>query len=96
MPARFQIGFDIQRGVDEGSYELREMGWGIGNADDGEFICPDTFGQHPIIPVTTNICLRGKQPDSVISKSEVATMNRLALQTSKRYCFARNFSACPV
>jgi len=96
MPGRFLAGLQIQTRIDYLCVQFQGMRWGIVKANEGEFICPDTFGQLAAIPLTPTVCLYLGHQDSTIPKLEVATANRVAQQLSRKYCIARDFAACPL
>lgn len=96
MPGRFLAGVQGLQEIDAVSAEFEGRRWGVVRAAEGEFICPDTFGQLAAVPVTPTICLCRDHQDSVIPKCEVGRANRSAQQSARRYCIARDFAACPV
>ena len=91
----FLSGLLIQMGVDSVA-RLQGAAWAIVRTDDGEFICPDTFGQLAAIPVTPTASLYLGDQNGTIPRCEVARRNRLAQQSAKRYTVARDFGACPL
>jgi hypothetical protein len=90
------LGGKIQIGIDRIAVRLAGAHWGIFKAIDGEFIVPDTFARSAIVPVTPNICLVCGKENSMISKPEVAAINRLASAAAIDYSIARDFAECPL
>ena len=95
IAGRFLCGIQIRQRMDALSPQLEGKRWGIVKANGGEFISPDTFG-HAVLPVTPTVYLFLGHEDSTISKLEVAEINALAERSAKKYCFARDFAACPL
>jgi hypothetical protein len=96
MPGRFLSRLLIQMGIDSAVARLQGAAWAIVRTDDGEFICPDTFGQLAAIPVTPTASRYLGDQDATIPRCEVARRNRLAQQSAKRYNIERDFGACPL
>lgn len=61
----------------------------------GEFLVPDNFSNARIVPISPTICLFSQSENAVISEKEVAELNRLAIESSNEYFFARDLSKCP-
>jgi len=95
-PARFITGLMIQMQLDEIFNRFQGKSWGIVTALGGEFLCPDTYGDCPVIPISPKVCLFGGKLDAQLSKAAVAKVNQFAQQNTRRYCFARDFAACPI
>lgn len=96
MPGRFIAGVQGQRYIDFFVESNANNQWGIVHAGVGEFIVPDGFADMMIIPLSPTISLMADQPDSVIDKEKVAVTNRIAIEKSTQYFFARKLSRCPV
>ncbi len=96
MPGRFAAGWQVLMGIDAVTAQFDGRAWRIVKADEGEFVCPDSFGQLAALPVTPTVSLHLGHQDSTISKREVAMWNCLARQLARRYIFARDFAACPL
>jgi len=95
MPGRMLAGMLIQRGIDRMCADFQGMTWGIARATEGEFICPDTFGEFAAVPLSPMLCLLRGRNNSELSKGDVAAVNQLAYRSAKSYCLARDFAACP-
>jgi hypothetical protein len=86
----------VQIQVKVGKYAhsvLATAKWGIIQAHDGEFIVPD-IPNHHIIPITPTVCLFNPTSNGIITKQNVAEINRSVRAESKRYYFARDLSLC--
>jgi hypothetical protein len=94
IAGRFLCGLQISQKMDALNPQFEAKRWGIVKANEGEFICPDTF-EHAILPVTPSVYMFLGQENSTISKLEVAKINGLAERSAKKYRIARDFSACP-
>ena len=96
MPGRFAAGIHVVGFMDAFRHDNRYMEWGIVRAGEGEFIVPDCFEDMMIIPVSPTISIIADQPNSVLTRSEVAVINQIAIDRSTNYYFARSLSDCPV
>ncbi len=96
MPGRFLAGLHTLMAIDAVVARLQGTAWGIIRAGEGEFICPDTFGQLAAIPVTPAASLYLGAGDAMISRQEVARWNRLAQESARSYRLARDFTSCPL
>lgn len=96
MPARQLNGLQLQIRINNYARALAASvtRWGIISAQSGEFIVPDV-PSHYIIPLTPRITFVNSVPDGMITKSNVAEINRAVRATSRDYFFARDFSSCP-
>jgi hypothetical protein len=96
MPGRFAAGIHVVRYMDYFLQSNMNMQWGIVRCVDGEFIVPDCFEDMMIVPIAPKIALMADQPNSIITRDEVAVVNRVAINRSSKYYFASNLSLCPV
>jgi hypothetical protein len=96
MPGRFAAGIHVMRYMDSFLQSNMNMQWGIIRTVDGEFIVPDCFEDMMIIPLAPTVALMADQPNSIITRDEVAVVNRVAISRSSNYFFARDLSSCPV
>lgn len=96
IPGRQLAGRHIQLNLNMVRRQLSDAQWGILRADEGEFIVPDNFSNARIVPVTPTMCLFSQSENYIISRAEVAEINRLAIESSTNYFFAKNFSNCPL
>ena len=83
-------GAMIRIKLSELQQKLSEPLWGIVRAREGEFIVPDRFVSHPILPLSPSICFFYNCVDKVISQGEVDEINRMALKDSRNYFFGRD------
>ncbi len=70
--------------------------WGICRAVGGELLVPDNFSIARIVPVSPTILLTATSSDVNLHFETVAELNALHLSRAYAYCFARDFSVCPV
>jgi hypothetical protein len=96
MPGRVLAGLKIQMEIDSVCVQFAGVHWGIVKAQQGEFICPDTFGRLAVIPLNPMLFLYANHSDMVVPIEEVALRNRVAQQCARDYCFAREFASCPI
>jgi hypothetical protein len=96
MPARFLTGFKIQEQLDQICNQFRGMSWGVVKALDGEFLCPDTYGECPALPISPHVCLFGGRLDIQLSRTGVVEVNTFAQQNARRYYFAHDFAVCRI
>jgi len=92
MPGRNIAGMQIQMTIDQIDAQFRGVRWGVVTSREGEFILPDTFDMLTVVPVTPTTCLICAPEDLDISKTETAKLNRLALNSHREYCVARDFA----
>lgn len=95
LPGRMLAGVVIQRDIDRMATRLEEHSWGVLVAQAGEFIVPDFFGDAPIVPVTSTICLLAGSGDTTLLIDGVRELNQLAIKYAQEYLVARDFSRCP-
>jgi hypothetical protein len=74
--------------------DLSVTRWGIIQAQHGEFVVPDV-PLHTIIPLTPTQCLASPASDGMISKQNLAEVNRNLIAASQAYFFAHDFRECP-
>lgn len=96
IPGRQLAGINIQMNLDMVRGQLADAQWGILRASEGEFIVPDNFSNARIVPVTPTTCLFSQSNNDVVSRAEVAEINRLAVSSSTDYFFAKDLGACPL
>lgn len=79
---------------------IKTIEWGILKSLEGEFIVPDIFLKGlkilPIIPLTPTRCLISPKNNTDIRLEAVRNINKLAVEYSQEYYFARDFSRCPL
>lgn len=96
MPGRLTAGIHVFGYLNALRHANQHTEWGIVRSGDGEFIVPDCFQDMMIVPVSPKISIIADQPNSLLTRSEVAVLNQMAIDRSNDYYFARNFSACPI
>lgn len=96
MPGRLLAGVHIFGYYNRFRDSAKSLQWGIVRSADGEFVVPDCFHDLLIIPVSPSILIMADQPNSWLTKDEVAVVNRCAIERSEDYYFARNFGSCPI
>lgn len=95
IPGRQLAGVNIQMNLDIVRRQLADAQWGILTAGEGDFLVPDNFSNARVVPVTPTMCLFSQSDNDVISRAEVAEINRHAIASSVEYFFARDISRCP-
>lgn len=96
MPGRFAARMHVFGYMNTFRNDNQHMQWGIICAGEGEFIVPDCFQDMMIVPVSPKLMIVADQPNSTLTRNEVAVINQTAIDRSTDYYFARNLSACPV
>lgn len=96
MPGRFAAGLHVFGYMNAFRHNNQHMQWGIVRAGEGEFIVPDCFQDMMIVPVSPRLMIIADQPNSILTRSEVAVINQTAIARSTDYYFARRLSLCPV
>ncbi|MCP1446441.1 hypothetical protein J3D54_005573 [Pseudomonas sp. GGS8] len=96
MPGRFAAGIHVVGYINAFRHDNRNTEWGIVRAVDGEFIVPDCFEDMMIIPISPKLSIIADQPNSTLTRCEVAVNNQVAINRSTNYYFARDLSKCPV
>lgn len=95
VPGNSIVGTRIPLDLSRERDRMSDAKWGILRATDAEFLVPDNFSNGRILPLSPNICLFSQSKNETIDKEEVLQINELAIQSSKKYLFARDFSKCP-
>lgn len=79
---------------------LSNLEWKIVKASEGEFIVPDVFAKDTksvyIVPLTPIICFAIYDRNISAGMEEVRQINKLAIECSRNFYFAQDFSKCPV
>jgi hypothetical protein len=96
MPGRFAAGIHVFGYMNTFRQDNQHMQWGIVHAGEGEFIVPDCFQDMMIVPISPKLMIVADQPNSTLTRSEVAVINQTAIDRSTDYYFARSLSECPV
>jgi hypothetical protein len=96
VPGRQMTGLRIIIDMIPIRKQLEVAQWGIIRSSQGEFIVPDNFSNNQIVPITPNLCLYSPSRNAILSIVGIREVNRLAIQSSQKYYFAKDLSKCPV
>jgi hypothetical protein len=94
IPARFMNGLDVQRQVDRYLIENPSASWGVVRASGGEFVVPD-WPVLAFIPINPTLALAASALNQTLDRDAVRLVNKQLRLGSRRYFFARDFTACP-
>lgn len=64
--------------------------WGLAQSTNLEFLVPDSFGDIGIVPLSPTLCFVANSPSGNITDDNVAIINKIAIEKSTEYYFARN------
>lgn len=97
IPSRTLVAPAIRLNLSE---EVRRMAgerWKILRAMEGEFVVPDNFFKWLIVPLspTVSLCAHPEVTQSRLYSDGVVIINRLAIESSIEYYFARSLDECP-
>jgi hypothetical protein len=95
-PGRFAARIHVFGYMNTFRHDNQQVQWGIVRAGEGEFIVPDCFQDMMIVPISPKLLIVADQPNSTLTRSEVAVINQTAIDRSTDYFFARSLSECPV
>lgn len=95
LPGRSLNGANIQQNLFMFQKQMVDAHWGILRASKGKFIVSDNCSNARILPLSPEICLYSQSMDETINEEELKEINRIAINGSKNYYFARNISQCP-
>lgn len=100
LPGRHMASTNILLNLQTATAEMKDVRWGLLIATEGEFIVPDNHKVLWLVPLTPTISLHGLQSGEsnqimTIDRQAVAELNRLAIEASVEYYFARDLSQCP-
>ncbi|MGY2257444.1 hypothetical protein [Pseudomonas sp. SDO55104_S430] len=96
MPGRFAGRMHVFGYMNTFRQDNHHMQWGIVRAGEGEFIVPDSFQDMMIVPISPKLLIVAGQPNSILTRSEVAVINQIAIDRATDYYIARSLSECPV
>ena len=95
FPARDLNGMRLRKQVRR---YLREVDptacWGVVRASGGEFVVPD-WPLHAFIPINPTLALVNHEINQTLNRESVGAVNKQLKSASRRYFFARDFTACP-
>jgi len=94
LPSRHMAGIRIQALMSR----LCAPGttWAVVYSRAIEFIVPDSFCEIGIVPLSPNYCFVANQGGGEISSGNAIEINRIAIDKSSKYYFARDFAKCGV
>jgi hypothetical protein len=95
VPGRHLCSANIQLNLFQVSELMPDAHWGILRAKSGHFIVPDNFSNARILPLSPLICFFSQSDDDEIEESEVAEINRMAIEASRSYYLANELAKCP-
>lgn len=96
MPGRFAARIHVFGYMNTFRQDNQHMQWGIVRAGEGQFIVPDCFQDMMIVPASPKLMIMADQPNSTLTRSEVAITNQTAIARSTDYYFAKDLASCPV
>ncbi|MBV6448171.1 hypothetical protein [Nitrosomonas sp.] len=92
LPSRHLAAILIQ--VQIGRRCPPETEWAVIYSRNIKFIVPDNFGEIGIVPLTPNLCLVANADSGEIADENAIRINKLALEKSGSYYFAKNLEKC--
>lgn len=95
-PARSYVGVRIQTDLHCYFNQVRDVKWGLVEAQDGEFIVADGYGELAFIPISPKLAFCAGQSDQKINRQLLSKINRESVSRAKEYYFARKISECPI
>lgn len=94
MPGRHMTSIRIQILLDR--LCAPETTWAVVYSKVIEFVVPDSFFEVGIVPLSPNCCLVANQGGGEITSDNAIAINRIAIEKSSIYYFARDLSKCGV
>lgn len=96
LSGRSNTGSIVQLNLFNVRKQMVDAQWGILIAKEGEFIVPDNYSNASVLPLTPSMCLFSQSENSEIPVEKVASINKLAIESSDDYYFANDLSKCPI
>lgn len=96
IPGREIESIKIRLDVDQIVERIHSVQWGIIQSVNGEFIAPDCFNGSLIIPVAPDRCLMADNDDCMIDRDAVRNLNKVSIERSSEYYYARYLERCPM
>jgi hypothetical protein len=96
VASRFASGLQIQISLDRDWHACSHFKWGLIEAQDGEFIVADGYGDFAFIPISPKLAFWAGESDQKISRQQLAEVNKESVSRAKEYYFARKISECPI
>lgn len=94
MAGRHLAGPNIQLNLFKVREQMSDAHWGILKALEGQFIVPDNFSNARILPLTPTLCFFSQSHYDEIDKDEVMKINKLAMESSRTFYFAKDLNEC--
>ncbi len=85
---------NIQQNLLKVREQMSDAQWGVLKALEGQFVVPDNFSNARILPLTPTLCFFSQSFDDEIDKNEVIKINKLAMESSRTFYFARDLKEC--
>lgn len=97
ISSRSMVAPAIRLNLSEAVRRMDGESWKILRAMEGEFVVPDNFFKWLIVPLSPTACLcaHPEVTQSRLPPDGVAIINRLAIESSIDYYFARDQNECP-
>ena len=97
ISSRSMVTPAIRLNLSEAVRRMDGESWKILRAMEGEFVVPDNFSKWRIVPLSPTACLcaHPEVTQSRLPPDGVAIINRLAIESSIDYYFARDLDECP-
>ncbi|MCD9478125.1 hypothetical protein [Photobacterium phosphoreum] len=96
VPARFMTGIQVLIQLDRQWPSVESMQWGLFEAREGEFLVADCYQDLTFMPISPKFAFCASYKDQIISKSDVAEINKQSISKSSSFYFARDLDKCPV
>ena len=94
MAGRHLAGLNIQQNLFKVREQMSNAQWGVLKALEGQFVVPDNFSNVRILPLTPTLCFFSQGQDNEIDKDEVVKVNKLAVESSRIFYFAKDLKEC--
>lgn len=94
LPGRFMTGIRILMEMNQILEEIKYANWSLAFSENINFIAPECFHTHAILPVSPRMVLISDNEKRVLSDTEVRSINILAIKSSIKYWFAKDVSCC--
>jgi hypothetical protein len=95
VPGRSLTGVSIQTNLYDVRIQMQDAHWGILRSRTGKFLVPDQPPRSRMIPLAPNLCFFSQSENEDIDEAEVARINALSVEYSKKFYFAQDLTACP-
>ncbi|HDZ8896419.1 TPA: hypothetical protein RUX41_002776 [Aeromonas dhakensis] len=96
VPARFITGIQVIRQLDMNRPRIKDIKWGLLEANEGEFIVADSYNDLTFMPISPTLAFCAGYQDMKIDKVSVANANKQSIEKSRNFYFAKDLSRCPI